>query len=77
MSGRPKKERGWGEGVGRGGGGGGEREKKEEMQKGKDKGSFNFSSHLNPLSLCQSSPNPLQLDACCEGFGKVRTTDLL
>ena len=58
-----------------GGGGGGEREKKEEMQKGKDKGSFNFSSHLNPLSLCQSSPNPL--DACCEGFGKVRTTDLL
>ena len=59
------------------GGGGGEREKKEEMQEmqGKDKGSFNFSSHLNPLSLNQSSPNPL--DACCEGFGKVRTTDLL
>ena len=49
--------------------------KKEEMQKGKDKGSFNFSSHLNPLSLYQFSPNPL--DACCEGFGKVRTTDLL
>ena len=57
------------------GGGGGvvEREKKEEMQKGKDKGSF--SSFLNPLSLFQSSPNPL--DACCAGIRKVRTTDLL
>ena len=61
--------------VGEGGGGGWRERKNEEMQKGKDKGSLNFSSHLNPLSLYQSSPNPL--DACCEGFGKVRTTDLL
>ena len=73
--GRGGGERGW-VGVGRGGGGGGEREKKKKKCKTeRTKGALNFSSHLNPLSLCQSSPNPL--DACCEGFGKVRTTDLL